>query len=203
MRCLQIATSSKAAQDAHNAPPNVPRYVKKNPPKSNARHQPLDPSLKRRALLSGVLASGLAFSVDASYAGKTPFDLGSCQSFQKAEGLEVCEVRKGNGDAAEPGDLIEVNYTARALSTGKVYDGSKGFRFFVGEGEIIKGWDEAILGNSELEPMKEGGQRTVIIPASKAYGKAGSGCSFGLDKTCTVPPDSPVEITFQYVSLIG
>lgn len=54
-----------------------------------------------------------------------------------------------------------------------------------------------------MEPMKEGGQRTVQLPPSMAYGKSGLGCVFGLDDKCRVPPDSSVEVTFQYRGIRG
>ncbi|HVB20219.1 MAG TPA: FKBP-type peptidyl-prolyl cis-trans isomerase [Candidatus Paceibacterota bacterium] len=74
----------------------------------------------------------------------------------------------GTGAAAVAGDSVTVNYVG-SLTNGTVFDasanhGTTGFTFILGAGQVIKGWDEGIVG------MKEGGTRTLLIPASLAYG---------------------------------
>lgn len=74
----------------------------------------------------------------------------------------------GTGAAAAAGDSITVNYVG-SLTNGTVFDasanhGTTGFTFTLGAGQVIKGWDEGIVG------MKEGGKRTLLIPAELAYG---------------------------------
>lgn len=76
----------------------------------------------------------------------------------------------GTGAVAATGDIVTVNYVG-ALTNGTVFDASanhqetaNGFTFNLGAGQVIKGWDEGIVG------MKEGGRRTLVIPASLAYG---------------------------------
>jgi FKBP-type peptidyl-prolyl cis-trans isomerase len=76
----------------------------------------------------------------------------------------------GTGATAAAGDSITVNYVG-ALTNGTVFDASanhpetaKGFVFKLGAGQVIKGWDQGIVG------MKEGGKRTLLIPADLAYG---------------------------------
>lgn len=74
----------------------------------------------------------------------------------------------GTGAAAAAGDSVTVNYVG-ALTNGTVFDasanhGTTGFTFTLGAGQVIKGWDEGIVG------MKEGGKRKLLIPASLAYG---------------------------------
>lgn len=82
--------------------------------------------------------------------------------------LEVSDQVVGTGATAEAGDSVTVNYVG-ALTNGTVFDasanhGSTGFTFTLGAGQVIKGWDEGIVG------MKVGGKRTLVIPASLAYG---------------------------------
>lgn len=76
----------------------------------------------------------------------------------------------GTGATAEAGDSVTVNYVG-ALTNGTVFDASAnhqetvgGFTFNLGAGQVIKGWDQGVAG------MKVGGKRTLVIPASLAYG---------------------------------
>lgn len=74
----------------------------------------------------------------------------------------------GTGSVAASGDSVTVQYVGM-LTDGTVFDASKnhgttGFTFNLGAGQVIKGWDQGVAG------MKEGGKRTLIIPASLAYG---------------------------------
>ena len=76
----------------------------------------------------------------------------------------------GTGAAAAAGDTVTVNYVG-ALTNGAVFDASanhpetaNGFTFSLGAGQVIKGWDQGIVG------MKVGGKRVLVIPASLAYG---------------------------------
>ena|SRR3989344_724677 len=81
----------------------------------------------------------------------------------------------GTGATAAAGDSVTVNYVG-ALTNGTVFDASashqetvNGFTFNLGAGQVIKGWDQGIVG------MKEGGKRTLVIPASLAYGSQAVG----------------------------
>ena len=81
----------------------------------------------------------------------------------------------GTGATASSGDSVTVNYVG-ALTNGTVFDASashqetvNGFTFNLGAGQVIKGWDQGIVG------MKEGGKRTLVIPASLAYGSQAVG----------------------------
>ena len=61
-----------------------------------------------------------------------------------------------------------------SLTNGTIFDasakhGTSGFTFTLGAGQVIKGWDEGLVG------MKEGGKRKLIIPASLAYGSQAVG----------------------------
>lgn len=79
----------------------------------------------------------------------------------------------GTGATAEAGDSVTVNYVG-ALTNGQVFDASanhstEGFTFNLGAGQVIRGWEEGIVG------MKEGGTRRLIIPPAYAYGDRGVG----------------------------
>jgi FKBP-type peptidyl-prolyl cis-trans isomerase len=74
---------------------------------------------------------------------------------------------------AAAGDTVTVNYVG-SLTNGAVFDasanhGTTGFTFTLGVGQVIRGWDQGIVG------MKEGGKRKLVIPAALAYGDQGAG----------------------------
>ena len=79
----------------------------------------------------------------------------------------------GEGAEAAPGQAVEVHYVGLAWSTRKQFDASwdrdESFRFTLGSGQVIKGWDEGVAG------MRVGGQRRITIPPRLGYGKAGAG----------------------------
>lgn len=85
----------------------------------------------------------------------------------KASGLYYIEKEKGTGKPVEIGKKVKVHYTLYNLS-GKMIQSSKDsgqpFEFTVGQGQVIKGWDEA------LTYMREGAKAKIILPSEIAYG---------------------------------
>ena len=105
-------------------------------------------------------------------------------------GLKIETLKVGTGAPAKRDDLVEMRYTGW-LKDGTKFDSSddhegKPFFFRLGQGKVIKGWDEGVVG------MKVGGKRTLTIPSELGYGKQGAG-----EK---IPPDS--ELVFD-VELVG
>ncbi|XP_076636256.1 FK506-binding protein 39kD isoform X2 [Colletes latitarsis] len=85
-------------------------------------------------------------------------------------GVQVEELKVGNGTPAKAGKFVSVYYVGR-LKNGKKFDSTmqgEGFKFRLGKGEVIKGWDVGIAG------MRVGGKRRVTIPPAMAYGAKGS-----------------------------
>ncbi|WP_437669035.1 FKBP-type peptidyl-prolyl cis-trans isomerase [Sorangium sp. So ce131] len=81
------------------------------------------------------------------------------------------DVVVGTGPEAKDGDRVRVHYTGRLLKTNAEFDSSVGrepFEFTIGGAEVIKGWDQGVVG------MKVGGKRKLTIPSSLGYGEAGS-----------------------------
>ena len=94
-----------------------------------------------------------------------------CMTVKLESGLEYEELKEGNGTKAKKGDVVEVHYTGK-LTDGKQFDSSKGrgaFKFELGAGTVIKGWDQGVAG------MKIGGKRKLTIPPDLGYGKRGAG----------------------------
>ena len=85
-------------------------------------------------------------------------------------GLQVQDSVVGTGAEAKAGDIVTVQYTG-TLTNGTKFDSSydrpgQPFRFPLGAGMVIKGWDLGVVG------MKEGGKRHLVIAADLAYGAA-------------------------------
>ncbi|MEP7192981.1 MAG: FKBP-type peptidyl-prolyl cis-trans isomerase [Actinomycetota bacterium] len=87
--------------------------------------------------------------------------------------LVIEDLLLGDGVEARAGDSISAHYVGVAHSTGEEFDSSwnRGapLDFGLGKGQVIKGWDDGIVG------MKVGGRRKLIIPADLAYGDRGAG----------------------------
>lgn len=85
-------------------------------------------------------------------------------------GLKYQDLKVGDGEVAEKGEFIEVDYTG-TFPDGKVFDSSiqrgKPFSFWLGAGRVIKGWDEGVQG------MKVGGKRKLWVPSALGYGPEG------------------------------
>src|SRR5262249_33882779 len=96
-------------------------------------------------------------------------------------GLKYEDLKVGTGTEAKKGDEVEVHYTGWLASDGKKFDSSldrkKPFRFKLGAGKVIKGWDEGVAG------MKVGGKRKLTIPPELGYGKEGAGDVIPADAT--------------------
>ena len=104
-------------------------------------------------------------------------------------GLRYIDVKEGEGAVAKSGDTAVVHYTGW-LVNGTKFDSSvdrgQPYRFSLGAGRVIKGWDEGVAG------MKVGGVRKLIVPADLAYGGSGR------------PPVIPPNATLIFeVELLG
>jgi FKBP-type peptidyl-prolyl cis-trans isomerase len=93
------------------------------------------------------------------------------------------DVKTGTGPAAKQGDRVKVHYTGTLLD-GTKFDSSldrgEPFEFTLGRGEVIKGWDQGVVG------MKKGGKRRLTIPSELAYGTRG------------MPPKIPPDATLKF-----
>ncbi len=87
-------------------------------------------------------------------------------------GLKYEDLIAGDGAAAAAGHQVTVHYTGW-LENGTKFDSSKDrndpFRFKLGAGQVIRGWDEGVAG------MQVGGTRKLTIPAALGYGSRGAG----------------------------
>jgi peptidylprolyl isomerase len=91
-------------------------------------------------------------------------------------GLSFEDTRVGTGETPKQGQLCVMHYTgwlwengAKGAKFDSSLDRGRPFSFPIGQGRVIRGWDEGVAG------MKVGGQRTLLIPPALGYGAAGTG----------------------------
>ncbi|XP_025112150.1 FK506-binding protein 15-like isoform X5 [Pomacea canaliculata] len=94
----------------------------------------------------------------------------------RLESVVQQELQLGEGGGLEAGDSVEVKYTGWLMTNntfGQVFDSNansdKLFRFKLGKGKVIKGWDTGMLG------MRKGSKRLLVIPPNVGYGSQGLG----------------------------
>lgn len=88
---------------------------------------------------------------------------------------------------------MEVHYTGWLQSNSKKFDSSldrgEPFKFELGHGEVIKGWDQGVKG------MKEGETRQLIVPSSLGYGERGT-------PDGTIPPNATLIFEVQLLKVL-
>lgn len=105
--------------------------------------------------------------------------------------LEIQDVVVGKGKEAKSGDVVRVHYVG-TLMDGTEFDASrkhddKGFTFPLGQGQVIKGWDQGVAG------MKVGGKRKLTIPPDLAYGARGAGG--------VIPPNATLKFEVELLEV--
>ena len=110
-----------------------------------------------------------------------------CDSSSDNQGdLIVTDLVEGTGSAVGGGTTVIVEYVGR-FADGSEFDSTeesgRPFRFTIGVGQVLKGWDQGLVG------MKVGGERRLEIPSHLAFGKNGQTLSSG---EVVVPPNTDV-----------
>lgn len=104
-------------------------------------------------------------------------------------GLKYVVVQEGTGDATpKVGDAVTVHYTGKLLDGKKFdssYDRGQPIDFPVGKGQVIQGWEEALLS------MKKGEKRVLIIPSDLGYGPSGRG---------PIPPNATMVFDVELIN---
>ncbi|HEU5004592.1 MAG TPA: FKBP-type peptidyl-prolyl cis-trans isomerase [Candidatus Saccharimonadales bacterium] len=89
----------------------------------------------------------------------------------KTSNLQITDLQKGSGQTAAKGDCLLVKYYGTIANTGVKFDEDYtqplALQFLVGEGYVIPGWDQGLIG------MKVGGERRLVIPSNLGYGASG------------------------------
>ena len=111
-------------------------------------------------------------------------------TFAPVTELKIEDLKVGTGSAVASGSSVTVHYIG-GLTNGKVFDSSvprkQPFAFKIGEGQVIKGWEEGLIG------MKVGGIRRLHIPPQLGYGAQGAG---GI-----IPPNATLIFEIQLLDV--
>jgi FKBP-type peptidyl-prolyl cis-trans isomerase len=104
-------------------------------------------------------------------------------------GLKYVDMKVGDGESPQAGQLVTVHYTGW-LEDGTKFDSSvdknRPFEFTIGAGRVIKGWDEGVM------TMKVGGKRKLTIPSELGYGARGIG---------PIPPNSTLIFEVELLAI--
>ena len=141
---------------------------------------------------TGSTASTVAASTASSQSASSKETTGSMVT--TASGLEYEDLKIGTGPSPKTGQSVTVNYTGWLFNGGKqgaMFDSSLNpgrtpFTFVIGEGQVIKGWDEGVA------TMKVGGRRILIIPPDLGYGATGTG---------PIPPNSTLKFDVELLAV--
>jgi FKBP-type peptidyl-prolyl cis-trans isomerase len=143
------------------------------------------PALALLTALAGIFAAPIPTPATAQTVGKTVTNV---------SGLQITDTKIGTGAVPFPGQTCVMHYTGWLYqdgAKGKKFDSSldrgKPFEFVLGQGQVIRGWDEGVGG------MKVGGKRTLIIPPELGYGARGVGGS--------IPPNATLIFEVELLAV--
>ena len=138
-------------------------------------------------VLSGIILMALVSQADEKE------KKGDSKMEKTPSGLRYEDVVVGTGAAPKPGQVCVMHYTgwlwengAKGAKFDSSVDRGKPFKFPLGQGRVIKGWDEGVA------TMKVGGKRNLLIPPQLGYGMKGAGG--------VIPPNATL---FFEVELLG
>ena len=113
-----------------------------------------------------------------------------------SSGLQIIDTKVGTGASPRPNQTAVVHYTGWLYTNGakgQKFDSSvdrgEPFEFPVGQGRVIKGWDEGVA------TMKIGGKRTLIVPPALGYGARGAGGA--------IPPNATLMFDVELLGVKG
>jgi peptidylprolyl isomerase len=139
------------------------------------------------------LAAAVAMPV-GSFTGASAQTAGKAMT--TASGLQIIDSKEGTGASPKPGQTCVMHYTGWLYENGqkgKKFDSSvdrnEPFEFPIGQGRVIKGWDEGVA------TMKVGGKRTLIIPPALGYGARGAGGA--------IPPNATLIFDVELLDVKG
>lgn len=112
------------------------------------------------------------------------------QESSPSQSLKIEDTKIGEGQEVKSGDTVSIHYTGTLENGTKFdssYDRNQPFETKIGVGDVIKGWDQGVIG------MKVGGKRHLVIPPELGYGERGS--------PPTIPPNSTLIFDVELLGI--
>lgn len=150
------------------------------------------PLLCLAGALSGIIFSVEAISVQSKEVNSTRNKMmaQANNAIKTPSGLSYVDEVVGSGASPRAGQRVSVHYTGW-LTNGQKFDSSldrgQPFEFTLGQGEVIRGWDEGVAS------MKVGGKRKLTIPPDLGYGARGAGG--------VIPPNATLVFEVQLLDV--
>jgi peptidylprolyl isomerase len=145
----------------------------------------------RRAVITTI-----ALSIASTAVHNTAMSQPAPKPVTTSSGLQIIDTKPGAGASPRQGQTAVVHYTGWLYENGtkgKKFDSSvdrgQPFEFPLGQGRVIKGWDEGVA------TMKIGGKRTLIVPPALGYGARGAGGA--------IPPNATLMFDVELLGVKG
>jgi peptidylprolyl isomerase len=138
----------------------------------------------------------IALAIGSAAVLNTAMSQPAPKSVTTSSGLQIIDTKAGTGASPRSGQTVVVHYTGWLYVNGvkgqkfdSSVDRNEAFEFPIGQGRVIKGWDEGVA------TMKIGGKRTLIIPPALGYGARGAGGA--------IPPNATLMFDVELLGVKG
>ena len=149
-----------------------------------------------RARLTAILAALVLTAMVSMVSDNSASAQSAAKPVTTSSGLQIIDTKVGTGASPRPNQTAVVHYTGWLYTNGakgQKFDSSvdrgEPFEFPVGQGRVIKGWDEGVA------TMKIGGKRTLIVPPGLGYGARGAGGA--------IPPNATLMFDVELLGVKG
>ncbi|KDP22389.1 hypothetical protein JCGZ_26220 [Jatropha curcas] len=174
--------------DADNVPGENNSDKKKKKKKKNKKNKDTGEDVSKDQTIS--VAGGEAKSTLEFQDKQSSVKPSQVRTFPNGLVIEEIAMGKPDGKKASPGCQVSVHYIGKLKKNGKIFDSNVGrapFKFRLGVGQVIKGWDVGVTG------MRIGDKRRLTIPPSMGYGDRGAGKA--------IPPNSWLVFDVELVNV--
>ncbi|CAN1180544.1 Peptidyl-prolyl cis-trans isomerase FKBP53 [Linum perenne] len=162
------------------------------PPKKSKKKKNKNKKATTDADVDGTVATvpGTGNDAKSSLVSNEKSKPSKVRTFSNGLVIEELAMGKPDGKRASPGNQVSVHYIGKLQKGGNVFDSNVGkdpFKFRLGVGQVIKGWDVGVSG------MRVGDKRRITIPPAMGYGEQGAGSK--------IPPNSWLVFDVELVNV--